>query len=303
MFRVVPDQLRISEGWVRCGQCDEVFDATAHLQEIVETSEARRPANGHDALETFAPVAPFVEPVEPVETFERPAETPRIEPTLDDARELESSHSTLHTQKSADETIVGETFIEELALEDAPPQIEPVEVLHQPSFMRSKPSALMPRKPWVRVSLYFAALLLSAVLILQALLHERDRIAAQAPEIKPVLESLCAWMQCTVSPLRQIESVVMDSSSFNKLSGDIYRLNFTLKNTSLMALALPAIEISLTDAQDQALMRRVINPDVLGFKSDHLAPTSESSASITLSVNKQEGVDRVAGYRILAFYP
>ena len=32
MFKVVPDQLRISEGWVRCGHCADVFDATAHLQ-------------------------------------------------------------------------------------------------------------------------------------------------------------------------------------------------------------------------------------------------------------------------------
>ena len=31
LFRVVPDQLRISDGWVRCGQCDEVFDASWHL--------------------------------------------------------------------------------------------------------------------------------------------------------------------------------------------------------------------------------------------------------------------------------
>jgi len=38
MFRVVPDQLRISEGWVRCGQCDEVFDANAHLQSIEESA-------------------------------------------------------------------------------------------------------------------------------------------------------------------------------------------------------------------------------------------------------------------------
>lgn len=31
-FRVVPDQLKISEGWVRCGQCQHVFDATLDLQ-------------------------------------------------------------------------------------------------------------------------------------------------------------------------------------------------------------------------------------------------------------------------------
>ncbi|WP_417034226.1 zinc-ribbon domain-containing protein, partial [Comamonas kerstersii] len=34
-FRVVADQLRISDGWVRCGRCQEVFDATQALQEVV----------------------------------------------------------------------------------------------------------------------------------------------------------------------------------------------------------------------------------------------------------------------------
>ncbi|MDP3171986.1 MAG: zinc-ribbon domain-containing protein, partial [Polaromonas sp.] len=32
MFKVVADQLKISQGWVRCGQCSDVFDAAAHLQ-------------------------------------------------------------------------------------------------------------------------------------------------------------------------------------------------------------------------------------------------------------------------------
>jgi len=31
LFKVVPDQLRISDGWVRCGQCEEVFDASRNL--------------------------------------------------------------------------------------------------------------------------------------------------------------------------------------------------------------------------------------------------------------------------------
>ena len=32
MFKVVTDQLKVSQGWVRCGQCAEVFDASLHLQ-------------------------------------------------------------------------------------------------------------------------------------------------------------------------------------------------------------------------------------------------------------------------------
>ena len=34
VFRVVQDQLRVSEGWVRCGRCNRVFDATEGLFDI-----------------------------------------------------------------------------------------------------------------------------------------------------------------------------------------------------------------------------------------------------------------------------
>jgi predicted Zn finger-like uncharacterized protein len=41
MFKVVPDQLRVSEGWVRCGHCSEVFDASAHLQPPAAVAQAQ----------------------------------------------------------------------------------------------------------------------------------------------------------------------------------------------------------------------------------------------------------------------
>ena len=31
MFKVVADQLKVSQGWVRCGHCVEVFDASKQL--------------------------------------------------------------------------------------------------------------------------------------------------------------------------------------------------------------------------------------------------------------------------------
>ncbi len=37
MFKVVPDQLKVSDGWVRCGHCDGVFDASAHFQAMAVT--------------------------------------------------------------------------------------------------------------------------------------------------------------------------------------------------------------------------------------------------------------------------
>jgi predicted Zn finger-like uncharacterized protein len=41
VFRVVPDQLRVSQGWVRCGRCSEAFNAQEALVEVpTPTSEA-----------------------------------------------------------------------------------------------------------------------------------------------------------------------------------------------------------------------------------------------------------------------
>ncbi|MGM9488904.1 zinc-ribbon and DUF3426 domain-containing protein [Ideonella sp. YS5] len=38
VFRVVQDQLRVSEGWVRCGQCQEVFNALETLFDLGEAT-------------------------------------------------------------------------------------------------------------------------------------------------------------------------------------------------------------------------------------------------------------------------
>ena len=63
-FRVVVDQLRIAQGWVRCGQCGEVFEAPLHLVHgnfVLLTA----PVTAPDQVEltpdpTAAPAAPDV---------------------------------------------------------------------------------------------------------------------------------------------------------------------------------------------------------------------------------------------------
>lgn len=60
MFRVVPDQLRVSAGWVRCGHCQEVFDAAQHMlprnSEVAALDEmqAREAREAHEEREEHA---------------------------------------------------------------------------------------------------------------------------------------------------------------------------------------------------------------------------------------------------------
>lgn len=57
MFRVVPDQLRVSAGWVRCGHCQEVFDAAQHMlprnSEVAALDEMQA-REAHEEREEYA---------------------------------------------------------------------------------------------------------------------------------------------------------------------------------------------------------------------------------------------------------
>ncbi len=243
LFRVVPDQLRISEGWVRCGQCDEIFDASLHLLQA----------------------SPEL-PLEP-------------EQVLPGAR--------------AD--------VANADFDDREPEHEAE--LSDVSFLLDKKEGSFWHKPLMRAALVLLSLTLLLGLAGQIVLHERDRIAALQPGLKPWLLAFCSILNCTLSPLRRIESIVLDSASLSKIQGDSYRLNFTIKNTAATALAVPAVELTLTDALDQPAMRRVFLPGELGVQSDTLAAGSEWPASLAMAVKAEGTVDRVAGYRLLVFYP
>ena len=55
IFRIVEDQLRVSDGWVRCGRCAEVFDARELLFDIEREAPPPWPTQ-------YAPVAAAPEP-------------------------------------------------------------------------------------------------------------------------------------------------------------------------------------------------------------------------------------------------
>lgn len=74
-FKVVRDQLRISDGWVRCGRCSEVFDATQDLQETDDDGVPLRPASVEPAAPAV-PVAPAPSYGPPQENLLPPAPAP-----------------------------------------------------------------------------------------------------------------------------------------------------------------------------------------------------------------------------------
>lgn len=170
----------------------------------------------------------------------------------------------------------------------------------EPSFVRAARRRDFWRKPLVRVALGGLCAALCALLLLQVAVQQRSWLAAAQPQWRPLLSDLCGLLHCQLGPYRDIAAVVVDSSSFNKERGDSYQFALTLKNHSNIALETPAIELTLTDAQDQAVLRRVF------FASDLAAPAQlaargDWSASVQMGVSAPDA--RITGYRVLAFYP
>lgn len=335
LFKVVADQLRISEGWVRCGHCAEVFDASAHLQE--EAAQARQePAPA-------APPQPMPQPAVAVETASEREAGPS---SLEAASELEAFGSSLNTEigesVSFEPPDSAQLEAEAEALKEGPldrpfefrrrddseleeslppgdarfswdarehtdswpaqPDSQPADGLQDLSFVRAARRKAYWTRPGVRVALLLAVGTLGLLLALQVALHDRDRLAMTQPALRPWLARLCEPLDCRIAPPRQIDSIAIDSSSFNKLRGDAYRLNITLKNQAAMALAMPALELTLTDAQDRPVVRRVLMPAELSPGANVIAAASEWSGSLALAVANGAG-PRIAGYRLLAFYP
>lgn len=333
-FRVVRDQLKISEGWVRCGQCGEVFDAQADLQESADPASdpaadlAPEPVLATEPdLQWTAPMEPQVPavaaqapPATPLEAqpLPRPARQPETESPAREPGPAPRGEPALATgpiepvlDAYADEapdtvppTPARPVVPPQAARAARPPAHGADDDLEDVSFVRQARRRAFWQRPLVKVALVLTSFLLGAVLALQVVLQHHDLLAAQAPGLRPVLEAACRPLGCSVGPPRRIEAIVIDNSSFSRLRADAFRLSVNLANQSRTVVAMPALELTMTDAQDQPVLRRVISPAELGQGASLvIAANAEWAATLTVAVAPNAGAGRIAGYRLLAFYP
>ncbi len=350
MFKVVADQLKVSQGWVRCGHCSEVFDASLHLQsgqsapapvppQQFQPEPAPQPYDGYDTAQqppqpvaareygddpSWSPGVFFtgIQPLQPSQAagvpsaygysgnagYSQPLPDEKI-PVPADADEYGEAVRVMAAEVQEEDP---ENHSTPLYTEDSVRGALPHEpdASHDVSFVRDAKRKAFWRKPAVRFALVICSLLLALALVLQVAVQQREQIAALQPGLKPWLNAVCEHLHCDVGPLRRIEAVVIDSSTFNKIDGDSYRLSFSLKNTGATPLAMPSLEVTLTDTQDQAVVRRVLSPAQFGASTNMLVTGADFAGFVVMQVLAADPTAatasaplRVAGYRMLAFYP
>ena len=136
------------------------------------------------------------------------------------------------------------------------------------------------------------------VLLLQVVFVQRNWLVAQEPALRPLLSALCA---CEVTWPREPEAVLIESSSFTENPQGGYTVQLRLKNTQHHPVAMPALELSLTDLQDQVLVRRVFTAEELSGK-DHVQALRDVRSTLNFDLDDKVS-KRVTGFRAFVFYP
>lgn len=337
-FKVVPDQLKISDGWVRCGHCHQIFDATLDLQpwwprpeEVsapppsTESASSGDPSAHDEPRESFdggddsREAAPDVVPAEPfaqklAESVSdeplKPPPPPRPETAA--AAQPESDWP-VHTPPmdtgawpAAAEPAPTTEPLAPSPSADAPADSPPPPIEEAPpplpSFVRQAQRRAFWRRPVVRGALWVCSLVLMGLLAAQASFHWRDQLASRVPSTRPALETLCDSLACEVSAPRQPDEVVIDSSVLLRRAAGRYSFNVVIRNKSRVEVAAPALELTLTAINDEVLVRRVLLPEEWPRPLQTLAPGAEWPVQFELALDGP--TDQVmTGYRAILFYP
>ena len=304
VFRVVQDQLKVSEGWVRCGRCSDVFNALEGLFDLERGAAPAWTPSQRGAL-GLLPVSPdelaaqtaSEDPVPEYDPASEVSEDTQIDTRADsqvETRLLEAE------DRDDDGSHHSDRFELDRPGHDAP-DLVPAPPPPTPEFMRRADNAARWHRPRVRLSLMVAAALLVSLLAAQVALLRHDEFAARWPESRPALELLCGVRDCRIEPLRRLDGLAVESSGLAQLgNATLYRLQVSLRNRDTLPLLTPALDLTLTDTRGDVVARRVLRQ--ADFET--ATPlTLAAGAEVTLQAVLDTGERRVSGYSVEIFYP
>ncbi len=169
-----------------------------------------------------------------------------------------------------------------------------------PHSVLLQPVAAAPGFAWWSLA---GAVLATGALAAQGVWFYRDRLAVLYPQTKPLLEAACAELDCRIEPPVDAQAISIESSDLqaDPANSGLLILSAVLRNRAAFAQSLPMLEITLTDALDMPLSRRVLKaPDYIpGNSTAGIGAGSE----LQLRIFVDPGQLKANGYRLYAFYP
>ena len=198
-----------------------------------------------------------------------------------------------------------EAVVSQPVVASAPPEPE-VSVSDDESDFEFGPRAR--RRSAVIAALWgLGALLMALALAGQLAYAYRGELALLLPESRPWIEAACKRLGCTIPLPRHVDLVSIEASELAAERGvpGMLTLSAALRNRASFAQAFPHLELTLTDAADQPVARRVLEPrEYLGAAASLRADTGSFAAGAEQPVKLHidaAGLN-ASGYRIFVFY-
>lgn len=280
VYRVTDEQLAARGGSVRCGQCHAVFDGHAELvmPELPEAPEEKR--FGHSFREAASAASAAIRGA----SLSIHRHAPEPEP---------AAPRTAGPPPSAAQPV---------AAEGAP------EDSHPPGLQRVGSAAIddnaLPPGRGENNALGLTVVVLAILLLFQLGFYFREPIAKAWPAARPTLVKWCKTLHCTVGGAQDVGDLEIASSGLHAdpAHQGLLILTATLRNRGATTLAFPYLELSLTDPQDQVVVRRALTPIEYAGGTVDIARGIPANSEIAVKLFIDASATNQAGYRLYLFY-
>ncbi|RKR44152.1 zinc-ribbon and DUF3426 domain-containing protein [Paraburkholderia sp. BL17N1] len=159
------------------------------------------------------------------------------------------------------------------------------------------------RMGWIIAGSVVAALLIVALLA-QLAWWQRETVMVYFPRSQTLYAKACLTLGCQVTPPHDIDGLQVEPSDLRQIDGPHkLELKMPLRNRFNIALAYPAIELTLLDDQNNVAVRRVLWPQ------DYVPPGAQIAAGLpahttqTMIVHLDTGNAVASNFRVQIFYP
>ncbi|MGF6809099.1 putative Zn finger-like uncharacterized protein [Paraburkholderia sp. Clong3] len=159
------------------------------------------------------------------------------------------------------------------------------------------------RVGWIVAGVVLAALLVIALLA-QLAWWQRETVMVNLPRSQILYAQACAHLGCQLTPPHDIEGLLVEPSDLRQIDGPHkLELKMPLHNRLNIALAYPAIELTLLDDQNNVAVRRVLWPQDYVPPGTVIASGLPAHATQTMIVHLDTGSAIASNFRVQIFYP
>ena len=291
-FRVTPEQLNLRQGAVKCGSCGHVFNGFETLEQIPDEQFASYREGTSDPGPQFGPQDAAGDRVETATSqyvTARRESVEVVEPVQPLDREFEAEIERHAAARSADE-----------AGPDGSRAGGSPEPLPQAYELPAPAPRVRPSRLWG-----FGALILFLSLAALGVFEYRAALATRYPDLRPAMQAACEQIGCSVPWQNDELAVKLEDSELLEIPGQpgLITLSTRIRNLSDHPQEFPQLQLTLTDIDGQASVRRVFAPaDYLGraLKAGDVMPArGDTLVSLRLEAKRV----KPTGYELLLFYP